>query len=780
MHPSSKRIPQSLIGLMWVVGIWMMSSCAATRMVPKGSYLLKKNQVEVQGNRIPKSDLVTFLRQKPNTEVFFFKFDLFLYNLAGKKTSRFSQWLRSAGEPPVVLDTFLARMSAKNMEQYLKYRGYYDAKVNEYARVSRRKATVYYKVHPGRPHRIKHLTLDIPDTSLLKIVEKGMPQSHIQIGDIFDSEKLKKERDRIVQLLREEGYYRFTKDYVVFQVDTAFNAKSAEVSIQVKDDIRILTNDLGEEVSEGIPHKKFFIKELVVYPNFDPLTAINDSLRDLKDTLTVSNMHLLYKGALNVKPKLIAFSNALKTDSLYRESDVYRTYSNYSGLRMFKGVSVNFEELKPDSTSPYRPLKGIVSLTPFLQQSYKIDAETSLSSKGLFGFGLSLGYQHKNIFGGAEILDISVSSAFQKLRLSAEMPIQNSVELGVATTLTFPSFLLPVTERTYRSVRNARTELGVSYTFQNRPDYRRNIINLNWGYAWSGDRGFSYSINPISLNVVNLTNRNSTFFDQITDPYLKSSYENHFNFGSYHSVLFSNRVSYKQSYYAIRGNLELNGNLLRMLSQAFLKPSEQNEAGRDVYKIFNIPYSQYAKLDIDASYLWRIDAKNALAFRCFAGLGVPYGNSYSLPIERMYYSGGPSSMRGWQIRSLGPGSYVPDSIGDVMYQVSDMKLEINAEYRFNLIKYLEGAVFMDVGNIWTVNKNDPRTGALFDWSRFYKEVAMNTGIGARLNLDFLVVRVDWGLQLKQPGTSLSRHWVQPREWIKGGASSWHFAIGYPF
>jgi outer membrane protein assembly factor BamA len=415
-----------------------------------------------------------------------------------------------------------------------------------------------------------------------------------------------------------------------------------------------------------------------------------------------------------------------------------------------------------------------------MQQSYKLDAETSLSSKGLFGFGLTLGYQHKNIFGGAEILDISVSSAFQKLRLSAEMPIQNSIELGSAATLTFPSFLLPVSEKIYRSVRNARTELGVSYTFQNRPDYRRNIVNLNWGYAWSCSRFFNYSINPISLNVVNLSNRNSAFFDQITDPYLKSSYEDHFNFGSYHSILLTNRISYKQSYFALRGNLELNGNLLRMISQAFMKPSGQNEAGRDVYKICDIPYSQYSKFDLDLSYLWVIDEKNALAFRGFAGLGVPYGNSYSLPIERMYYSGGPSSMRGWQIRSLGPGSYVPDSIGDVMYQVSDMKLEFNAEYRFKLIKYLEGAVFMDMGNIWTINKNDPRVGALFDWKRFYNEVAMNTGIGARLNLDFLIIRVDWGLQLKQPGQSLKDAWVSPRDWIEGGASSWHFAIGYPF
>lgn len=754
-------------------------ACSPTRMVPKGSYLLKDNQIQIDGNGVTKSELGTFLRQRPNNEVFFFKLDLFLYNLAGTGTSRFSNWLRNAGEPPVMLDTFLARASGNNMEQYLKYRGYYDAKVKEYAVAKRRMATVYYKAHLGNPHHIKRITLDVQDTTLLPIVQRGMVNTLIHTGDIFDSEKLKKERDRIVQLFKEEGYYKFTRDFVVFQVDTAFGNRKAEVCIQIKDDSRKISNEYGEELSVPVQHKKYYIQDLVVYPNYDPVNDIADTVQRMSDTLKLGKTRLLYKGKLNVRPRLIGFSNAIKTDSLYRESDVSRTYSNYSSLRMFKGVSINFEDLPADTAMPYRPLRGVMALTPFLQQSYKIDAETSLSSKGLFGFGLTLGYQHKNIFGGAEILDISVSSAFQKLRLSAETPIQNSVEVGASATLTFPSFLLPVPDKTYRAVRNARTELGVSYTFQNRPDYRRNILNLNWGYAWSGSKLFNYSINPISLNVVNLSNRNSAFFDQITDPYLKSSYENHFNFGSYHSLLITNRVSYKQSFFAIRTNLELNGNLLRMISRAFMKPTGQNEAGRDVYKIFEIPYSQYSKMDVDLSYLWVMDDNNALAFRGFAGLGLPYGNSYSLPIERMYYSGGPSSMRGWQIRSLGPGSYVPDSIGDVMYQVSDMKLELNAEYRFKLIKYFEGAVFMDMGNIWTINKNDPRSGALFDWKKFYNEVAMNTGIGARLNLDFLVVRIDWGLQLKQPGQSM-RNWVSPKDWIEGGASSWHFAIGYPF
>ena len=406
-------------------------------------------------------------------------------------------------------------------------------------------------------------------------------------------------------------------------------------------------------------------------------------------------------------------------------------------------------------------------------QGFKVNLETSINSSGLFGVSPQISYYHKNIFRGGEWLNLSFMGNFQfKFKDNVR-----SNEFGVSGGLSFPKFFpLP-----YRYFNEAvpRTDVNISYNFQNRPEYTRNIISTSYGYVGNVKSRFFYQVYPIQMNIVNLFNLDQDFYNTLAnDPFLRNAYQNHFDLGSGGILYYTTNSEAipKSTYFYTRFQMDIAGNLL----SAF-KPLMQKDADGSGM-IWNTPFSQFVRAELTVGRTW-IFGKNdgqSVATRLVAGAGYAYGNSSALPFEKHFYGGGSNSLRGWQARTVGPGLSAMDKSFVIPNQTGDMRLEANIEYRFNIVWKLAGAVFVDAGNVWTLqgaNTEENRLGR-FRWDTFGDSIAANWGAGIRLDFGFLLLRLDMGMRIHDPARA--EKWVGPDQWFKRDGYALHFGVGYPF
>jgi outer membrane protein assembly factor BamA len=352
------------------------------------------------------------------------------------------------------------------------------------------------------------------------------------------------------------------------------------------------------------------------------------------------------------------------------------------------------------------------------------------------------------------------------------------IELGIEGRLTFPTFLLPFkTERFIRKY-NPKTSTSISYNYQHRPDYTRSVFQTTFGYNWTSGDFITHIINPLQLNFVKMIDASDEFLEDIEDTYLEYSYEDRLILGVNYSFIFSNQDMKKtKDFVFFRTNLETAGILLKGMARAI--NAERDSLGR--YIMFGNAFAQYVKGDVEFRYFKIMNDQTNLVYRIFAGVAYPYGNSITIPYEKQYFTGGANGIRAWQVRNLGPGSFnIFNESEAPRYpnQTADVKLEGNIEYRFDLFWLLEGALFVDGGNIWSLNKDDDRPGAFFEWDRFYKEFALGTGFGLRMDFSFFVFRFDLGMKVRDPAQPEGSRWV----FMNSGYNSPQFniAIGYPF
>lgn len=755
----------------------LLYSCNPVKYVSEDEYLLDRYRIKVDEGRIKREDLKSYIRQKPNKRILGLRFHLGLYNLSNKnKEKGISNWLRTIGEEPIIYDEFLAEKSKEQLKSYLNNKGYYNSVVKDTIQLKRKRARVLYIIDVNEPYTIRDISYSCEDSNLTPYILPDTVNSLIKTNENFDLDILQQERERIETRLKNKGYYRFNKEYISFSADSSGRNKDVALKLNVKKyPVRTDNNNVKLE-----NHKKYRIRNVYVFTNYNQKDALNQAefYYNNVDTNYIDGIYFISKGEDNLNKRVIFQSNFIEEGALYSLDNANKTYKHLNSLRLFKIINIQFNEVDPTETDSlgYGLLDCNIQLTKYYLQSYTVELQGT-NSYGNIGMGGNFLYQHRSLFGGAEITDFRINGSVETIDEQSIGGNDYTTEIGGDITVSIPKFLLPIFKAEKFSKKySPKTQVSMGYNFQDRIEYRRSIANLSYGYIWDGNRYLKHHLGLIELNAVNLPYATENFKNYIDSTYLKSSYDNHIVSVTNYSLIFNNQdIRKSRDFYFFRLNTEVSGNLLYAYSKAV-----KSEKVDGSYEIFEIPFSQYFKVDFDFRYYDIVDKTNTIAYRLFAGIGVPYGNSQSLPFEKMYFSGGANSIRAWNVRDLGPGSYSGGSLTRFPNQTGDIKLEANLEYRFKLFWVLEGAFFLDAGNVWNL-QSDEFEGGLFRKEEFYKEFAVGSGFGTRFDFSFFIFRLDLGVKLRDPALSSGQRWI-----IGNRRLNWrddftvNIGIGYPF
>ena len=759
----------------------LFASCSQTRFVPEQEYLLQKVELEIDNQDVSKEEAKTVLRQKENYKILgFIKFYLLLYNMSSKKKT--DDWLKRIGEAPQVYDAVMADRSVEQLEQYIDQRGYYQAKIDQDVvfNEKKQKATLKFKVETGDQYKIKRVDYHFETPELQAIFFNDSTKFRLRPGTPFDIYELEKQQQRIVSLFQNNGYYYFSKNQVRYLADTTLYEKQVNLDLFI-----------GEVKSSQIDSvkllKPYYINKFYysVMPGNTPVTANRRNTFNFSDTIIWDNSVLYNNRQVSYPPGLFNRTNQMKSGDLYKVNEVESTFNALNRLRQFRFVDIQFNETYPNQDTNL--LDCNIRLAPLNKQSTSFDIEGTNTS-GNLGVAGNIYYQHRNLFKGAEVFQLRLKGATERMHRPVEgggNEAFNTREFGVEGNLMIPKLLGP--GKYIRSFGKylPKTVFSAGYNYQRRPEYTRNITNFKVGYDWKTSQDYQHIWNFLDVNVVRLYEFDPDFINSIKDLYIKSSFTDHLIFAMNYSLIYNNqRLASNKNYSYARLNLETSGNLLYSLSELFnrektiAQDTVTNET-LEYYKFFNIRFAQYVKADIEFRRSFQIDRYNSVVGRAFAGVGIPYGNSRVLPYEKQYFAGGANGIRAWQVRSLGPGTYkaAEDAYPN---QSSDIKLEANVEYRFRLLGSLEGALFVDAGNIWAINQNDNREGAQFELNKFYKQFAVGTGTGFRFDLSYFILRTDIGMKLRDPAAARGQRWIIGNRSLTGDDFTFSFAIGYPF
>jgi outer membrane protein assembly factor BamA len=764
-----------------MVGVLLITSCSSTRFVPEGKYLLNKISVKVDDKNLKRDELKTHIKQKENLRILgVFKFHLWVYNLSSSKKE--NGWLKKIGEAPVLYEEYQTERSQSQLLIYLKNKGYYNAEVIDSAVLvgNQKKLDLTYDVRAGKPYRIRKWNYVIKDPNLREILLNDTVNRLLRNNDIFDLDVLNAERQRVSQFLKNRGYYKFAEEFVTFQADTNFNNDRVDLIVNVDD--ALLKNDENAVV----PHQKFKIRNYQINPTYkaSDITA-NQSELNL-DTLLTNDYTFVYSGELKYKPELFYSLNRLKDSTYYSLQNAEKTYRALNRLKQFSLINIGFTETNLFDNDSVPLLDCRMQLSPLPRQNFSADIEGTNSS-GNLGVAGNLNYQHRNVFGGAEVFDLQLKGAREKQQALIENNSLdfNTREFGLESSLTIPKFLSVIRWKRFFGFQIPETKFTMGFNYQNRPDYTRTITNLKFGYNWKTTNFEYHTLSLIDLNYVNLYRLTPAFINSIKDLYIKSSFTDHLIFASNYSWMYNTQnINKREDYRFYKFNIESAGNLLSLYSRLIDKnqTTELDTVTNLVssyYQILNTRFAQYVKADFEYRYGHIVNKFSSWVGRAFVGVGVPYGNLGVLPFEKKYFTGGANGIRAWQVRSLGPGSYKAP-IDTYPNQSSDIKLEASLEYRFKLFWRMEGALFTDAGNIWAINYKDNREGAVFKINEFYKQIAIGSGFGVRFDFTYFLFRLDLGMKMRDPSLAEGKRIVPGNYPITGEHFNLSFAIGYPF
>lgn len=769
-----------------------LASCSTTKYVNEGSYLLDKVEIRSDSKHYKAADLKPYLRQQPNFKVFgLMKWQLFVYDWSGKNEKRWiNKQLRRMGEAPVIMDTLLVQQSAAELQRFFINKGYLHAEVTAGIDTSRRKkAIVTYQINSNEPYRIRQYAMKLSDPRIDSIARLRPPRrsalasafrsapegytSLVKEGALFDRDELDQERQRITSLLRRHGYYAFNRDNLAYIADSSFNRYLVDVDMLLKP-YRLVKPD--GSVTEA-PHRPYYIKDVTVVTDYNPIVTDEDEARFTStDTVKSGDIHILYgKNGRSIRPGVLRKSTYITPGSLFNERSIEQTYSSFAALRALKNANIRFIETEENDTMK---LNCVILTSPAKLQSFGVDLEGT-NSAGDLGFASSLNYQHRNVFKGAEVFSARIRGAYESLSGRENSGLASYWELGGEASIMFPRFLFPFLRYDFRRKIRASTELKVSYNRQRRPEYERAILSGGWSYIWQ-DRSNAlarHTFKLLDIDYVYLPHKSAEFISSLPASTILYNYSDQFIMGSGYTYSFNNYTpqTRQRNSHSLRVSFELAGNLLNAVSH--ITGASKNKEGR--YELFGTNYAQFVKGDVDFSKGIVIDSRNRLAFHIGVGVAVPYGNGEMVPFERRYFSGGANSVRGWSVRELGPGSMALADTTSFALQAGDIRLDLNLEYRTKMFWKFELAAYIDAGNIWTIRPYPEQKNGNFDFSRFYKEIAISYGLGLRLDFDFFLLRFDTGMKAYNPQETGNRRWAITRPNFKNNFA-WHFAVGYPF
>lgn len=746
-------------------------SCNPARHLQEDEYLLDSYKIDDNSSEIPREEFRNYVKQKPNKEVFGWKFWLGLYNLAGEeKDNGFSRWLRQIGEPPVVYNRDLKANTSQQLEMFLFNKGYFNAAVSDTTLFKKQKAKVIYEVQPGDPYYINNVNYFFQDAALSKYVMNDSIPHLLDEGEQYDTEKLQGERIRIEEILRNKGYFNFTRDFIYYEVDSTIGDHQVDVTLSISNfPVRDNAGTMVRTV-----HPTYRINKVVMKTDDDVTDLEEPGSISPRDTSRYGDVVVIGQPDTRVKHELITQKNYIIPGELYNARRVQQTYRNLTSLSAFRLVDINFTETGTDTSL----LDCEIRMISATRQAFTGGIEGTTSG-GNIGAAGNLNYQHRNLFGGSEKFDLTFMGAIETLPDNPATPreeIGTMQELGVEARLRLPQFVLPF--RTDQFIRqfNPETNINLAYNYQKRPDYTRTTFRGSFGYQWRGNRYVTHSVYPIDISLINTPVLADDFRNWLEGTYLYYSYLPHFITDQRYRMVYTNQKLNKTSdFQYVRFGFETAGNIMYGLYRLIGDPA--NDA---VFQLFGVDYAQYVRTDIDIRHYDYRGEEQSLVYRAFLGAAVPYLNSTAIPFEKQFFGGGANSIRAWRVKNLGPGSFEGDTISRYPNQTADLKIEANIEYRFNLFWKLEGALFVDVGNIWSLSGEDDREGALFDFKRFYKEFAVGTGFGIRFDFNFFIFRADLGIPMVDPSYPEGKRWVPAHTNLQWNDLGYNFAIGYPF
>ncbi|MBP5486537.1 MAG: BamA/TamA family outer membrane protein [Bacteroidales bacterium] len=722
-----------------VIAFALVCSCSTTRVLEDGQYRLAKNSVEVTNDKkFNPKEIEKYIQQKSNSYILFgWNPFLNIYNWSGKNSDGFaSNLFRKIGEAPVVYNPSQVEASIENIKRHLEYLGYYNSQVDSDVKVNRRNVDVTYNVTLGKRYKIDEITFSIPEGEFSKDFFADTANLSFKKGDYLSESVLEQETERSAAWMRRNGWFGFTKNYYSFEADTLERRDTANLLMMIKEYTR------NQSPDNARPFHKY----------------------------TFGHVDMTWDRDLVFNRRVLRNMNTIVPGEIYDEEEVNTTYSRLSALKLFNSVNV--------SLNPRDSLDIVdcnISLTRSRMQGFKVNLEGSTNSNGLVGVSPQLSYFHKNIFHGGQWLNLSFLGNFQFK--SSDRRVR-SEEFGVSGSISFPKTLgLPNTLFTGPNI--PRTEVSASFTYQNRPEYTRNMISTSFGYTGSFSRNrFSYQFFPVQAKIVRLDHLDPAFYNTLAgNPFMRDAYQNHFDLGSSVMLYYTScpdlipRVSYQY----VRFQLDASGNVLSL----FNKSMKRDQYGSRM--IWGTPYSQYLRSEVTygKTAVLGKNGNRAIALRVLGGIGHAYGNSVTMPFEKQFYSGGANSMRGWQARTLGPGRASTDTSFVIPSQTGDVKLEVNLEYRFPLFWKLYGALFTDIGNVWTLKATEDSKDSQFRFDDFQNSMASDIGFGIRMDLNFLILRLDLGMKTYDPSKGENAYY-DVSEWLSKDSYAIHFGVGYPF
>lgn len=753
--------------VMVLASTFWLASCSVYKYVPEGRYLL--NKVEVTSDEKGVSDLSRYRNlsyQTPNSRWFgLFRFPLRFYSLTHTRS----------GEAPVIYDQLLSEATCVDMKRSLMNSGYLNAQVTYSSKNRfRPKTTVHYQLHPGKMFVVDSVWVTVQDDEIKRILDEHSDETLLVPGINLDASILDDERTRIVNLAHRYGYYRFNRDYVSFVADTAKG--SEKVGLRM-----IVAAESTDDDGTVHPHRKFTISSIEYI-----LSDKNGNLPDPAVSSSIESYNgftLMYPGNSRkplLRPKIVDIHSFLREGMTYNSDSISKTYSSLSRLGMLRYSNISPKEV-PGSDNL---LNVDVLLMSLPKHSFSFEVEGT-NTAGDLGAAASLSFTNRNLFRGSEQLTVKLRGAYESISNLPGYTGDTYLEYGLEANLDFPEFLMPFLSQDIQRRSQATSRFSFKVNAQRRPEFQKTIFSSGWSYRWGETWQKTHQLDVLDLNYLVVPWISDYFKTEYLDQaysarsILRYNYEDllitKFGYTFYYSNARVNSVAPFQ--YSVRVGLETSGNMLNLLAEPL--DFDKNDAGQN--KVFGVAFAQYAKHDFSFTANWRLDRMNNLVLHTEWGIAVPYGNSTSLPFEKRYFAGGANSVRGWAVRELGPGKFREnDKTIDYIKQSGDIKLGASVEYRSKLFWKLNGAAFIDAGNIWTIREYTEQPGGLFEFDSFYKQIAVSYGLGLRFDFGFLVLRLDGGMKAYNPSgrTMYRRLPLFHPDFSRDFA--FHLAVGYPF
>ena len=778
----------------------LLAGCYTNRYIPEGSHILDETvQTIVMADSSAATPEVSdaikrsnnYYAQRPNPKFLGIKsmpVGVWLYSIARPTDSTFwGNYWRRLGQAPVVYDENKARRTARQLQGLLESKGCFKSTCTfDTIAIDGRKISIGFHLTATQRYLIDEVAYHTDDPAVRQLLEQWSPDALLKAGVFYDQENLASERSRLVNNLREAGYYHAAADNISFLVDTTYSP--SKLSIDVNVDSRNL--------------HVYHINNIYIYPNS---TAGLHTGQSTFDTIIHNyaginrtfDYQFVHDKPLTIKPLTISRSMMLFPGMIYRPSYINNTYNSLLNLRNFKYINIEFTE-SPSSSDSLPLVDAHVRLINTTQQKLSLsleltnaspigaaDSSSNFFSSGNLGIETSIEYQHKNLFGGAELLKVKSSLLLElpkiSLRSGSDSFYDNfsAFEINLDASLDVPAFLIPYASHIVWQRVRPHTLFSAGGSYQYRYWFERILANTSFGYNWTRRtalRTTQHQLLPIELTFVRILNLDNDFaarIGSISDLRMKYQYSSHFIMDARYDFSFSNQqFNTRRNFTHFHVSLESAGNLLSAASSLFDAHADTN----DIRQIFGVPFAQYARINAEFIRYTYIGQRSSFVTRLLLGTGLPYGNSLSMPYEKSFFGGGPTTMRAWQLRRLGPGSFVPSS--NSLERVGDLQLVLNLEGRFPIASIFEGAIFSDLGNVWLLNPSSEYPGGELRWNDLLHQIAVGVGLGLRVNVSIATLRLDFAIPLYDPGFDSDLQW-RPPHWDFNQIVT-NFGINYPF